>query len=176
MSLGPRIRIAYHLPGVERKREVHIAGDGSITGGNDARQLGVRVSGDEQVRRVVVCPEVPVRIDVVEATLSMALGDADSLFLNGYNSWTDSIERPVNARMWGLSRVPRAVIDKYVLDGNGDYRFVPEDTRRGHQHGFGYGYVRQGDEVLVFGCAQAGAFLLLWSVEAWRAWRDTWHG
>jgi len=151
MSLGPRIRIAYHLPGVERKREVHIAGDGSITGGNDARQLGVRVSGDEQVRRVVVCPEVPVRIDVVEATLSMALGDADSLFLNGYNSWTDSIERPVNARMWGLSRVPRAVIDKYVLDGNGDYRFVPEDTRRGHQHGFGYGYVRQGDEVLVFG-------------------------
>ena len=32
------------------------------------------------------------------------------------------------------------------------------------------------DEVLVFGCAQAGAFLLLWSVEAWRAWRDTWHG
>ena len=32
------------------------------------------------------------------------------------------------------------------------------------------------DEVLVFGCAQAGAFLLLWSVEAWRAWRDAWHG
>lgn len=28
------------------------------------------------------------------------------------------------------------------------------------------------DEVLPFGCAEAVSFLLVWTVEAWRAWRD----
>ena len=31
--------------------------------------------------------------------------------------------------------------------------------------------VARGD-VLVFGCAEAASFLLVWACEAWRAWRD----
>lgn len=151
MSLGPRIHLVYHLPGVERRRTVTIEGDGSILGSNDARELGVTVRGNKNVRRVSVKPQVPAIIDSVEAVMHLALQDADAIFLNGYNSWTDSIERPVYDRMWGLTRAPRQIIDKYVLDASGDYRFVVEDARRGHQHGFGYGYVRQGDEVLLFG-------------------------
>jgi hypothetical protein len=27
-------------------------------------------------------------------------------------------------------------------------------------------------ELLLFGCAEAASFLLVWAVEAWRAWRD----
>lgn len=151
MSVGPSIRIAYHVPGVARRREVIISGDGSASGGNDANELGVEVAGNRQVRRVFVRPDVAVVVDEVTAILELALVEADAIYLNGYNSWTDSVERPVDGRMWGLSRVPRKVIDKYVLDASGDYRFVEEDSRPGHQHGFGYGYVRQGDEVLLFG-------------------------
>ena len=151
MSLGPIVRIAYHVPGIERRRQVVIAGNGAATGGNDARELGVVVRGNDEVRRVVVCPEVPVIIDEVVATMSVALADADAIYLNGYNSWTDSVERPVDGRMWGLTRVPGSVVEKYALDSSGDYRFVKEDPRPGHQHGFGYGYLRQGDEVLLFG-------------------------
>lgn len=122
-----------------------------MTGGNDARELGIRVLGSEEVRRVVARPTTGVKIDEITATMRLAIVDADAIYLNGYNSWTDSVERPVYDAMRGLSLVPQALVDKYVLDGSGDYRFVPEDTRRGHQHGFGYGYLRQGDEVLLFG-------------------------
>lgn len=151
MSLGPQITIVYHVPGTGRRRTVSIEGDGSILGNNDARELGIEVRGNETVRRVNIRPVTPVAIDKIEAVMHVAIRDADALFLNGYNSWTDSVEHPVNDRMWGLTRTPSAVIDKYVLDGSGDYRFVEEDPRRGHMHGFGYGYLRQGDEVLLFG-------------------------
>ena len=151
MSLGPQIRIAYHVPGVDRVCWVRIAGDGSAMGGNDVRELGVEVRGNEEVRRIFVTPSRTVVVDSVEATMNVAIEDADALYLNGYNSWTDSVERTPDDRMWGLTRAPRAVVDKYILDASGDYRFVPEDARPGRQHGFGYGYLRQGDEVLLFG-------------------------
>ena len=151
MSLGPLIRIAYHVPGVERRRQVVIAGNGAAAGGNDARELGVTVQGNSEVRRVRVRPEVPVVIDEVVAMMRLALDAADALYLNGYNSWTDSVERPVMDRMWGLTRAPQRTVAKYVLDGSGDYRFVEEDARPGHQHGFTYGYLRQGEEALFFG-------------------------
>ena len=32
--------------------------------------------------------------------------------------------------------MPRRVVDKYVLDGSGDYRFVEYDEQPGHLHGF----------------------------------------
>ena len=135
MSLGPMVRIAYHVPGMMRRRQVIVAGDGSCAGGNDARELGVVVRGNEEVRRIFVNPVVPVIIDEVTATMSVCLEAADTIYLNGYNSWTDSVERPLNARMWGLSRVPPQFVDAHKLDAAGDYRFVDADTRAGHQHG-----------------------------------------
>lgn len=151
MSLGPEISIVYHIPGIARKRTVMVQGNGSIVGSNDARELGVVVRGNERVRRVEIKPSAAVAIDKIEATMCVAIEDADAIYLNGYNSWTDSVERPVKDRMWGLTRAPRHLVDKYVLDGSGDYRFVEEDVRRGYMHGFGYGYLRQGDQVLLFG-------------------------
>ena len=163
MSLGPDFSIAYFVPGETRLRLVSVTGDGGIVGSNDARELGVTVSGNGNVRRVFVNPEVPVHISSVEATMHVALDDADAIFLNGYNSWTDSVERGIYDRMWGLTRAPRRLIDKYVLDASGDYRFVEENNRRGHQHGFGYGYLRQGDEVLLFGSLdEDSGYTVIW--------------
>ncbi|MDO4537910.1 MAG: alpha-galactosidase [Coriobacteriales bacterium] len=149
MSVGPSIRIAYHLSGQDVPLEAFVSGAGVLAG--DADALGLMVSGDECVRRVALCPTEALVVDKIEATMSLALADADAIYLNGYNSWTDSVERSVHDRMWGLTRVPRKVVDDYVLDASGDYRFVAEDARRGHMHGFGYGYLRQADKVLLFG-------------------------
>ena len=158
MSVGPLIYIAYHVPGMERRRQVIVAGDGNCAGGNDARELGVVVRGNTEVRCVEVRPVVPVIIDKVQATMRLSIRDADAIYLNGYNSWTDSVEHAVTDRMWGLSRAPRQSVENSVLDASGDYRFCEEDTRCGHMHGYGYGYLRQGEEVLLFGslCEDTG--------------------
>ena len=34
------------------------------------------------------------------------------------------------------------------------------------------GFAGARTELLLFGCAEAASFLLVWAVEAWRAWRD----
>lgn len=142
-------RLRYRAAGQER--EVRVDERGVARPADAARELGVTCVRGPQVRRVRVRPTVPVTMTACEATVSCDLALADALFLSGYNSWTDSWERPVDARMRGLARVPRRVVDKWVLDGSGDYRFVAEDERRGHQHGFGYGYLRFGEDVLLVG-------------------------
>ncbi len=75
----------------------------------------------------------------------------DLLFLNGYQSWTDSRERGVHEHMHGLELVPRPLIDRFSLDCYADYRFVEYGRGRGQQHGFSYGYVRRGEEYTLFG-------------------------
>ena len=117
----------------------------------DAAELGLVTVRGSEARHVRVCPTAPVTILSCEADLSLNLQGADAIFLSGYNSWTDSWERSVGARMRGMARVPRRVVDKWVLDGSGDYRFVAEDERPGHQHGFCYGYLRYSNNVLLAG-------------------------
>ena len=75
----------------------------------------------------------------------------DMLYLNGYQSWTDSRERGIRGRMHSLDRVPKKVVQKYSLDRYGDNRFVEYGKKPGQQHGFSYGYVRRGEEVTLFG-------------------------
>ena len=93
------------------------------------------------------------RAEVLRARVRVAVDLAvfDRLYFNGYNSWTDSVERSPQDAMVGLARTPRAVVAHWVLDASGDYRFAPQDPRPGRQHGIGYGYVRKGDVVTLFG-------------------------
>lgn len=118
---------------------------------NTTSDLAVSVAQDGQCWHVWLTAISPVQVHAVSATLSVDLRHADALFLNGYNSWTDSRERAVDAAMPGLCHTPQPVIDHWVLDASGDYRFAKQDPRPGHQHGIGYGYARFGKEVLLFG-------------------------
>ena len=111
----------------------------------DARGGRCRILVRARERAEVLCARVRVAVD---------LAGFDRLYLNGYNSWTDSVECSPQDAMVGLARTPRAVVAHWVLDASGDYRFAPQDPRPGHQHGIGYGYVRKGDVVTLFGeCA-----------------------
>lgn len=101
--------------------------------------------------RLWIEAQEPLRIVSVRAALRPDMKAAKALFLNGYNSWTDSCERALNDAMAGLAHTPKAAIRHWVLDVSGDYRFCPQNPKPGHQHGEGYGYLRYGDEVLLFG-------------------------
>ncbi|MBP5288849.1 MAG: alpha-galactosidase [Clostridia bacterium] len=74
----------------------------------------------------------------------------DRLFLNGYQSWTDSREWTVNGKMRGLDRLPRLIVRRYALTGYGDYGFA-EYGKVGRLHGFSYAYIRRGDTFLLLG-------------------------
>ena len=68
----------------------------------------------------------------------------DRIFLNGYQSWTDSRERSPQEIQPGL-RFPGKLIEPiFKVSRYGDYHFVNYSGRRGDFHGFTYGYVRPG--------------------------------
>ena len=86
----------------------------------------------------------------------------DMLYLNGYQSWTDSRERGVKDRMHSLDKVPKQLVKKYSLDRYGDNRFVAYGRRNRQQHGFTYGYVRRGEDFTLFGSlAEESGFTIL---------------
>ena len=104
----------------------------------------------------------------VRASFSFAFEKEDLLYLNGYQSWTDSRERRVHERLHSLRAVPKPVVDHYSFDGYGDYRFVPYGRRHGQQHGFSYGYVRRGEELILLGslCEESGFTVLRFDTAA----------
>ena len=153
--------VRYRADGTER--EVRVDGQGVARPADAASELGLVTVRGSQTRRVKACPECELTVLGIEARLAIDYAGADALFLNGYNSWTDSWERKPSERMRGLARVPKAVIDRWVLDGSGDYRFTREDERLGHQHGFGYGYLRHGEEALLVGSlSEDSGYTTLW--------------
>ena len=133
------------------ERGVTVGADGIASPADAVAELGLVTVRGPETRRVRVCPTVPVTMTVCEAEISCDVSGADAILLSGYNSWTDTCERKVHDRMRGLQGIPHRVIDNWVLDGSGDYRFTVADHRFGRQHGFGYGYLRYGDEVLLVG-------------------------
>ena len=99
----------------------------------------------------------------VSACFHFPFEKKDRLFLNGYQSWTDSHERGVDGRMHSLDRVPKKLVEKFSLDRYGDNRFVKYSRERGVQHGFTYGYVRRGEEFTLFGSlAEESGFTVLY--------------
>lgn len=86
----------------------------------------------------------------------------DRILVNGYQSWTDTVELPLKARMRGVRGIPGPVLRKWVLDGSGDYRFADYDGKPGHFHGYTFAYVRAGDACALVGSLdESGGFTKL---------------
>lgn len=117
----------------------------------EAQAFATETVEEDGVWHLRVLAGTAVEILSVTAILPLDIASAEALFLNGYNSWTDSCERPPLDAMPGLMKTPRPIISHWVLDASGDYRFVRQDMRPGHQHGVGYGYLRRGSETVLFG-------------------------
>ena len=148
--------IRYRLAEGGEERRVTIDEQGVANPRDAVRELGVSVhvreGWDFCSKRAVLHPTKDVRVTSLSvAVLELDVAGADALFLSGYNSWTDSVERHPLAAMRGLKGVPTALVNRWVLDNSGDYRFVEQSGMPGNQHGVGYGYLRWGNQVLLVG-------------------------
>lgn len=94
---------------------------------------------------------VPLRLTSCAVGLSHEFAADETVLLNGYQSWTDTVERDARERMRGLQGIPHGIVRTYVLDGGGDYRFVHYPFKAGMQHGFSYGVFRRGTRRVLLG-------------------------
>ncbi|MBI9103589.1 MAG: alpha-galactosidase [Spirochaetales bacterium] len=75
----------------------------------------------------------------------------DRIFLNGYQSWTDSRERFPNEAFRSVPPLGRLLNPIFKFAISGDYDFLKTSPRKGDFHGFTYGYVRPaGSDRIIF--------------------------
>lgn len=113
--------------------------------------VAVEASFDGEVLEVAVVAARPILVEQLQVRLRHAFATDEMVLLNGYQSWTDTIERPAWSRMKGLRFVPNAVVNRWLLDGGGDYAIVDYTAKRGEQHGFTYGTFRRGEGMVLLG-------------------------
>ena len=117
----------------------------------DDRRARVEASFDGEVLELAVVPTEALVVQSCSIFLRHAFTRAEKVLLNGYQSWTDTVERNPWARMRGLKGVSRYVIDRYSLDGGGDYRFTEYPNVPGKQHGRTYATFRRDEGMVLVG-------------------------
>ncbi|MDE6275936.1 MAG: alpha-galactosidase [Clostridia bacterium] len=80
----------------------------------------------------------------------------DKIFVNGYQSWTDSMEYEPKGQMKELTKLTEFLVTKTILKRiglpkAGDILFWDYPRKSGIFYGWSYGYVRRGEDVEIFG-------------------------
>ena len=120
------------------------------------------VGFDGEVLEVSLMPREPVVLKSCKVVLRHAFVSDELVLLNGFQSWTDTAERPAWSRMRGMWGIPKPLAKRRVFDGDGDYALVGNAVRRGIQHGFTYATFRRGEGmVLVASLDESQGFTLI---------------
>lgn len=113
---------------------------------NDRMELEINTQDD--VFTVTVRSNETITIQKMYAEFEYVYNEDEKIFLNGYQSWTDSIEHDIGDKMRGISHIPCAIREKYAFSQYGDYNFADYGE---YLHGWTYGYIRRGDNYLFMG-------------------------
>jgi alpha-galactosidase len=116
--------------------------------GNKRISVDIRESGDTFSASVRSKSEI--EIVKLSAEFQYVFREPDRIFLNGYQSWTDSYECDIHGRVRGIDLIPAPILEKYALSAYGDYDFVKYSRRKGNMHGWTYGYIKHDDGIFTF--------------------------
>ena len=124
-----------------------------MTDGSAAQTDRVSVSADWDGTRLTlrVHAETEIELLAFSAEFLHDFTEDERIFLNGYQSWTDSTEHTIHDKMRGLDHVPDKILEKYAFTQYGDYNFQTYANTAGVLHGWTYGYIRRGEEYLLIG-------------------------
>lgn len=113
---------------------------------NDRMSLDITVNGD--IFSVIVTSNAEITIQKMCAEFEYVFSEDDKIFLNGYQSWTDSVEHDIHDKMRGINHIPSAIREKYAFSQYGDYNFADYGD---DMHGWSYAYIRNNDEFSFIG-------------------------
>jgi len=106
---------------------------------------------EASIKSVELHPKKEIKIQSVRLVGNVQVQKNTAIFMNGFQSWTDSQEVKLTAKVRGISRFAKILIRKYELDRYGDYSFVKYSRKKGRLHGFTYGYLRELSNLTFFG-------------------------
>ena len=106
------------------------------------QRVKLTVSYENDMVTASVKSVTPIELLRLSAEFEYEFKSVSRVFLNGYQSWTDSVEHTPNSKMHGIDHIPAPIAGKYAFSQYGDYTFTHYSMKKGVMHGFSYGYVR----------------------------------
>ena len=105
---------------------------------------------------VAVNPKTEIKIQQFTVKYPYTFNKEDKIFVNGYQSWTDSLEYSPDEKMSEQSALTEFLVTKsplkYIgMSKSGDNHFHKFPRQSGVFYGWSYGYVRKGSTVDLFG-------------------------
>ena len=105
----------------------------------------------------------------VSVRIPLEIGAGDTVFMNGFQSATESRERSITEKISGFDMVSEYARRLYAEKIGGDYSIVKYKNKPGVTHGFSYCYFRNGDNVKLFASLDESTGYTVFKYDAWTA-------
>ena len=121
----------------------------SLQNGNDDFDVDfvVKEKGKMTSVKVVLKPKKTLTLMSARLSYNYKFDKKDRLFVNGYQTWTDTREFGINEKLNNIYRLPKFLVKMYAFDKYGDIFF--KKYRKHILHGYTYGYVKGHDDLVL---------------------------
>ena len=131
-----------------------------------AREAALGTNDSAEELRVTITPKEALTVTSCRLLFSGEFLTFKHGLFNGWQSWTDTKEVSLHSFQRGLVGTPKNIVDKWVLDSSGDYRFVKYASKPGNLHGWSFSYFTRPDTVIFVGGLNERAGFTLMTFEA----------
>jgi len=126
------------------KKKYNIKFNPGIFFKNDHLSLFTKLEAltNNKIFKLTITPVNKIKIDKICILCSYNFEKKDKIFLNGYQSWTETREVPINKKIPGLRKSLKPFLNIYKVKNFGDYFFKKYTGRTGRFHGYTYTYIK----------------------------------
>ena len=114
--------------------------------GTDSGPLKLKITGsgteNSLLWKLEVTPSAEIEIVDVHIDIPYSYSQQQKIFINGYQSWTESREYDINEKEKGPKWVNELVDKKFHVKPYGDYHFNSYSNKRGELHAYTFSYIR----------------------------------
>ena len=119
----------------------------------------IHVATKKNRTTVVLKAKKDIKIESAEIKESYTYDPEDLIFVNGYQSWTDTKEFTVKENLKNIYKMPKFLVNKFSFDKYGDAPF--KKYRKGVLHGFDYSYIRGKKPLFIGTYNSKNAYLII---------------
>lgn len=106
---------------------------------------------DKGYLRLSIEPKVKMELVHAEVSVDYKYGDDVRIFVNGYQSWTESREYLKTEKFTGIRSLGKLKPFQKLTGISGDYDIKQYPKTEGIFHGYTYSYIRSGNNVILLG-------------------------
>jgi len=120
---------------------------------NDDLSVSWSLTQERQAQRLRISLKPKAKLELYRfgLVINTIFNQTDRIFLNGYQSWTDSHEHALSDKQDRLSSFALNFNKKYQFSKYGDYEFYKPHKGKGYFHGYTYAYIRDDKEISFMG-------------------------